>query len=128
MKRDLRFIQEKVSSIQFGILKMRGADGSRSWQVKTAPGEPTSIHCVVTDEQPCDEMMNTRVNLVQKHNDDYLYITGRVSAEADKKTKILSIDILKASWFVRQSKGKISWLKQKYLYENYSREDMELAS
>lgn len=128
MRKDLRYIQDKISSIQFGILKMRNSEGSRSWQVKTAPGEQTSINCVVTDEQECAHLMNSRVNLVQKHNDDYLYITGRVSAEADTTTKVLSIDILKACWFVRQSKGKISWLKQKYLYENYNIEDMELAS
>jgi len=128
MKKDLRFIQEKISAIQFGILKTRDNDGSKSWQVKAAPHEDSTFHCVITDDRPCDQLVNSRVNLVQRHNDDYLYITGRVSAEADKKTKILSVNILKAAWFVRQSKGKISWLKQKYLYENYTTDDMELAS
>ncbi|RYY62315.1 MAG: hypothetical protein EOO05_03330 [Chitinophagaceae bacterium] len=128
MKKDLRFIQDKISAIQFGILKTKDIDGNKSWQVKAAPDQETSFHCVITDDRPCEQLVNSTVNLVQKHNDDYLYITGRVSAEADKKSKILSVSILKAAWFVRQSKGKISWLKQKYLYENYTTEDMELAS
>lgn len=128
MKKDLRVIQEKIASIQFGILKKKDANGNRSWQVKTATDEENSFHAVISEDVPEDQLVNSTVNLVQKHKDDYLYITGRVSAEADKKTKILSINILKAAWFVRQSKGKISWLKQKYLYENYTTEDMELAS
>ena len=128
MKKDLRFIQEKISAIQFGILRTKDAEGNHAWQVKTDPNEETSFHCVITDDRPCEQLVNTKVNLVQKHNDDYLYITGRVSAEADKKTKVLSIDILRACWFVRQSKGSISWLKQKYLYENYTVDDMEMAS
>ena len=128
MKKDLQYIREKISDIQFGILKLRDVEGNKAWQVKTRSDEASSLHIVVTDECPCDELVNRNVNLVQKHKDDYLYITGRVSAEANRKSKVLSIDILKACWFVRTTKGKVSWLKQKYLYENLPLIEMELAS
>ncbi|MET0638251.1 MAG: hypothetical protein ABWZ25_19630 [Chitinophagaceae bacterium] len=128
MKKDLQIIQDKISSIQFGILKMKDPKGNRAWQVKTAPSENNSFHCVITDDRPHERLVNSKVSLVQRHNDDYLYITGRVSAEADKSTRILSVNILKACWFVRQSKGNISWLKEKYMYENYTLDDMEMAS
>lgn len=126
MKKDLQYIREKISSIQYGILKMKSDEGYKAWQVKTAPNDEEQLHCIVTDDRSTEQMMNRNVNLVQKHNNDYLYITGRVSGEADQKTKIVSIDILKACWFERRSKGKVSWLKQKYLYENFPA-DMELA-
>jgi hypothetical protein len=31
--------------------------------------------------------------------------------------RILSVEITKACWFVKRSRGNVSWLQQKYIYE-----------
>ena len=128
MNKELQFIREKIGNIQFGILRCKDHDVQRSWQVKAAPDEDNVLHCIVTGDMTGDDIIDKQVNLIQKYHNDYLYITGTVSAEAKKKVQVLSINIAKACWFVRRSKGATSWLQQKYIYENYMPEQLEIAS
>ncbi len=127
MNKKLLHIQQKIDSIQFGLLRLRDEEAHDTWHVKTTTNEDNSLNCIITDELPGRKLVNKEVNLIQKHHDDYLYITGTVNEEVNRKSKILSIRILKACWFVRKSKGGISWLQEKYIYENFATE-LELAS
>jgi len=125
MSNKLQHIQQKIDAIQFGLLRLRDDDHSNTWQVKTTTNEDNSLNCIITDDAPRRRLVNKNVNLIQKYRDDYLYITGTVDEEVNRKSKILSIRILKACWFVRKTKGGVSWLQEKYIYENY---DMPVAS
>ena len=129
MNKELQIIREKIGNIQFGILRCRENDVQKTWQVKAAPDENNVLHCIVTGEDMTSEdIINKKVNLIQKYQNDYLFITGEVSAEVKKKVQILSINIAKACWFVRKTKGATSWLQEKHTYENFPVEELEMAS
>lgn len=128
MNKELHLIREKIGNIQFGILRCRENDVQKTWQVKAAPDENNVLHCIVSGEMAGEDIIDKQVNLIQKNHDDYLFITGKVSAEARRKVQVLSINIEKACWFVRRSKGATSWLKQKYIYENALYGELEMAS
>jgi hypothetical protein len=117
MNKKLHQIQQKISHVQFGLLRFEDKDELLTLEVKTTTHNNASLSCIITDDSSCYTMANKKVSLIQKNNDDYLYITGKVLEERLEKRKILSIHILKASWFVRRRKGSISWLKEKYVYE-----------
>ncbi len=125
MSKDLQKIRKKIQNIQFGILRCRQKDNQQSWQVKATSDDDNVLHCLVESEEPYADILNKNVNLVQKHHDDYLYITGKVDAEVHDNVKILSIRILKACWFVRRQRGSVTWLQEKYMYQH---EELELAS
>jgi hypothetical protein len=128
MNKELQHIQRKIDSIQSGLLRFRDKDAQMTLQVRATTNDDHSLNCIVTGNSPRGKLLNRNVNLIQKNHDDFLYINGTVSEEVNKKNKILSIHILKASWFVRKSKGHVSWLQEKYIYENFPREEIELAS
>jgi hypothetical protein len=125
MSKDLQQIRKKIQNIQFGILRCRQKNDQKSWQVKATSDTDNVLHCLVESDEPYTDIVNKSVNLVQKHHDDYLYITGTVDAEVHDNVKILSIRIMKACWFVRRQRGSITWLQEKYMYQN---EELELAS
>ena len=61
--------------------------------------------------------VNRNVHLIQKYHDDYLHIAGKVSKEIEMNNRILAVQIERICWFVRRSRGNVSWLQQKYLFE-----------
>jgi len=122
MNKKLYLIQQKINHVQFGILRFHDKDELLTMEVKTTANEDASLNCIITDDSSCYAMADKNVNLIQKNHDDYLYITGKVLGESLENGKILSIHILKASWFVRKRKGRISWLKEKYVYETLREE------
>ena len=128
MDKKLLTIQQKIGAIQLGLLRFQDKKSQVAWLVKTTANDDNSLNCVISDDSPKRKLLNKNVNLIQKSHEDYLHITGRVSEEINKKGKILSIRILKACWFVRRSKGSVSWLKEKYIYEPIPDKQMELAS
>ena len=128
MDKKLYYIQQKIGAIQYGLLRIKDADAKMTLQVKTTANDDNSLNCVVTDDSPRKKLVNRNVNLIQKSHNDYLYITGHVAGEVNRKGKILSIRILKACWFVRRTKGNVSWFREKYTYENFPTGPMELAS
>ena len=128
MDKKLYLIQQKIGAIQFGLLRFKDKDAKMTLHVKTTANEDNSLNCVVTDDSPRKRLVNKSVNLIQKSHNDYLYITGEVNDEVNRKGKILSIRILKACWFVRRSKGSVSWLQEKYIYEKFPATPIELAS
>lgn len=123
MANKLLHIQQKIDAIQYGLLRLRDQENNSTWQVKTTTNDDNSLNCIISEDIPRKKLVNKNVNLIQKHHDDYLYITGTVDEEVHNKSKILSIRILKACWFVRKTnKVGVSWLQEKYVYENYPAE------
>ncbi len=128
MNKDLQLIRQKVRDIQFGLLQVRDNDVKTSWQVRATTNEDSSLSCIIKDISLRKKLINRNVNLIQKYKDDYLYITGKVSSEVNNGSKILSLHILKACWFVRKYRGGVAWLQEKHVYENFRVEDLEMAS
>ena len=128
MNKKLQLIQQKIDAIQSGLLRFRDKDAQMTLQVRATTNDDDSLNCIITDNSPRGKLLNRNVHLIQKSHDDYLYINGTVSEEVNKKSKILSIHILKASWFVRKSNGSVSWLQEKYMYENFPQKEIKAAS
>lgn len=114
--RTLRSIKEKIGDIQFGLLRFREKNEQMTLQVKLAENEGSFLSCLLTDAIP-EKMINRDVNLIQKCHDDYLYVAGTVTDALPDSNRILSVEIKKACWFVKKSRGSTSWLQQKYIYE-----------
>ena len=117
MNKTLKNIKQRAGAIQFGLLRVQNSAEPVTLQVKVAENEGEMLSCLLTDEVPRHGLLNKQVNLVQKYQDDYLYIACRVKDEMPIGKKIISLEILKACWFVKKTKGNISWLQQKYIYE-----------
>jgi hypothetical protein len=122
MNKKLYQIQQKINHVQFGLLRFHDNEESLAMEVKTTANDDASLNCLITDDSYCYPMADKNVNLIQKNQDDYLYIIGKVMGGMQGKGKIISIHILKASWFVRKRNGGISWFKEKYVYETLKEE------
>lgn len=118
MNKALQTIQQKINMIQSGLLRYKQNDDQVTLQVKAASANDYSFDCI-TDED-VKGLHNKEVSLVQKHKDDYLYITGKVNTVVKNKKTVISISILKACWFVRESEGTLTWLEEKHMYEKES--------
>jgi hypothetical protein len=119
MNKTLRNIKQRMGAIQFGLLRMRDNNEQvTTLQVKLAENEGAMLSCLVTDTLPRKNLLNQSVNFIQKCHNDYLYIAGKVTDANKDSKKILSVEITKACWFVKKSKGDVSWLQQKYIYEH----------
>ncbi|HTD92597.1 MAG TPA: hypothetical protein VK644_02245 [Chitinophagaceae bacterium] len=117
MKQHLHDIREKVNLIQSALLRFQDKDKLVTLHVKAVANEDESIDCVVTESDSLHRLVNKKVRVVQKYKDDYIYISGKVSAEVRKNKRILSIVINRACWFERRSKGGVTWLHEKYIYD-----------
>lgn len=125
MRGHLQNIQEKINLIQFALLRFRLKDKLVTLHVKAVANGDDSLNCVLTEDDALQRLVNKRVRVVQKYKDDYIYISGRVSAEVKNNRRILSIVINRACWFERRSKGSVTWLHEKYIYD---RVPLQLAS
>ncbi len=122
MNKKLYQIQQKINHVQFGLLRFQDNKELLAVEVKTTANDDASLNCIITDDSSCYPMADKNVNLIQKNQDDYLYIVGKVMGEMQGNRKILSIHIMKASWFVRKREGRMSWFKEKYVYETLKEE------
>ncbi|MEO5563194.1 MAG: hypothetical protein ABIR18_07165 [Chitinophagaceae bacterium] len=116
MTQTLPNIHEKIGSIQLGLLRYKQGGKQMTLQVKMAIDENDVINCVVADNLSLDKLVNKNVVLIQKDHDNYMYIGGRISNGAQKNKLILSVDIKKACWYIRKSKGSVTWLQEKCVY------------
>ena len=114
--RKLSLIKKRIGDIQYGLLRFEDKNEQVTLQVKVTVNEDTSLNCIVIDEYS-QKLMNKNVHLIQKYHDEYLHIAGKVSEEIKKNNRILAVEIERVCWFVRQSRGNVSWLRQKCLYE-----------
>ena len=126
MKKELGHIQKRINDIQVGLLRFRHNDEQVTLQVKAKSNED-SVNCIITGNGDLNKLTNGSVNLVQKCGNDYLYISGQLEGKAVNK-KMLSFKIIRACWFIRKSKGTLSWLQEKYIYDILPEEELELAS
>ena len=128
MSNKLNVILEEVISIQVGLLRFRHREKQQNLQVKVAFGSENSLHCIITSDMPANmKIRGKKIHLIQKYSDNYFFISGYILREVQESTRILSIGIIKASWFVRKRRGSVTWLREKHTYEN-EQERLSLAS
>jgi hypothetical protein len=119
-------IQEKIDSLQNALLRFKHNGKKVSLCVKVTVNEDDSLNCLlVSDDLPFQKLSNKDVTLIQRDHENYMYIGGRIAQKAKANKMILSIDIQKASWFIRRSKGSVTWLQEKCVYMP---EQLDLAS
>ena len=118
MNRSLQMIQQKSGSMRFGLLRLREENETPRIHVSTSLDGDNRVSCVIKELDIENQMLNKEVVLIQKNDKDYLYITARIDDEVKTTSKVISLNITKACWFVRKAKGNTSWLRQKYVYEN----------
>lgn len=130
MNKSLHFITQKINAIQIGLIRYHGKKQSISLHVMVKSQEDNTLICAVTsnDKPDLKKLANKRVNLIQKSENDYLYISGRVLLKDATNGRILFIHILKACWFVRKAKGTLSWLQEKHVYDTMPINELGLAS
>ena len=117
MNNTLQKILRKVESVQVGLLRAENKNEKILLQAR-AGSDQDLLNCVV--HKPEENTLNynfRQVSLIQKDKQDYSYITCHVKDQSqNSKTVIMSMEVLKACWFTRRSKGSVSWLQQKYTY------------
>ena len=128
MKTKLLHIKNKIDTIQVGLLRFRDNDDNVTFHVNAKSCENDSVNCVIDDNTDLSRLVNKNVNLVQKSENDYLYISGQVKEKTSLNKNILSFKILRACWFTKKSKGSLSWLQEKYIYDILPDRELELAS
>jgi hypothetical protein len=117
MDRTLQKILRKVESVQLGLLRCSEDDQKLLLQAR-AGMDDTNLNCIVNRDSSDVSLISKNVSLIQRHKEDYLYISCRVTDEVVKNSAtIISMEVLKACWFTRKSKGSVSWLKEKYIYQ-----------
>jgi hypothetical protein len=127
MDRNLKKILSKVKSVQLGLLRCQKDDQKLLLQTRAGTLNE-QVNCIVENKSVEGGLLASNVNLIQKDKDDYLYITCRVTDQVVRNTAtIVSMEVLKASWFTRMTRGSVTWLKEKYTYDALS-EEIDLAS
>jgi hypothetical protein len=118
MNNSLLCIQQKIDNLQYGLLRFQDSAGPTTLHVKASTNEDATFNCIIVEDSFDKKLYNTSVNLIQKSYNDYIYITGKVAAEARQGSKILAIRIIKACWFERIYRGNTSWLREKCMFES----------
>ena len=116
MIQNLHAIQKKIDDIGLGLLRSRENKLPVSIQIRVKCDMDNIIHCYASETTDWLQLKNKTVSLLQKSNDDYLYVTGRAQAPV-KNDSALPIRIFKASWFVRKRKGSVTWFQKKHTYD-----------
>jgi hypothetical protein len=121
----LHRILRKVETVQLGLLRTENDNGKLSWQAR-AGTDNNLLNCIIENEIDIS-LLSRNVSLIQKDKHDYLYITCRVKEEVKRNTAvIMSLEILRACWFTRRSRGSVTWLQEKYMYDAFV--EMDIAS
>ena len=116
MIQNLHVIQRKIDDIGLGLLRSRENKLPVSIQIRAKCDKDNLINCYASDTGDLLQLKNKRVSLLQKCNDDYLYVTGQAEASAENG-RMLPIRIFKASWFVRKRDGSVTWFQEKHVYD-----------
>ncbi|MES1215882.1 MAG: hypothetical protein ABUT20_10210 [Bacteroidota bacterium] len=116
--KSLAIITQRIRDIQYGLLRFHHNKNHMAYPVKITANEESILNCIIENDPDSKKFLNKEVSLIQKYNDDYVYVSGTVCEEIQKTKRILFVQIVKASWFVRQSNGNTSWLRQKLQYDN----------
>lgn len=121
-------IHKKVDEIQTALLRFQRNDNQLSLHVKAKSNGKNSIHCDFSDKADLKKIVPGKVTLIQKSEKNYLYISGEIEKQVFGNKKTFSIRITRACWFILRSKGSVSWLQEKYIYDISENDALELAS
>jgi hypothetical protein len=99
-----------------GLLKSRENKLSVSVQIRAKCDKDDLINCYASETGDLLRLKNKRVSLLQKCNDDYLYVTGQAEASVEND-RMLPIRIFKAYWLVRKRDGSVTWFQEKHVYD-----------
>ena len=130
MHKNFYAISPKINSIQAGLLWHRTKKETTTYHVAMKVFDGNTIVCAVTDTAKPDinKLVGKKVNIVQKSNNDYIYLSGQVLLKPGLNKRTLYISLTKSCWFVKKSKGTLSWLQEKYVYESFPMHTLEMAS
>ena len=130
MHRNFYTISQKINSIQAGLLRRHTKNGSFTHHVLMETFEDNMLICALTDSGKPDtsKLVGKRVNLIQKSENDYIYLSGIVMEKPTTNRRTLYIRLAKACWFVKKSKGNLSWLQEKHVYESFTLKNLGMAS
>jgi len=119
MSSKLKVILQEVISVQAGLLRFHHREKQQNLQVRVAFGGDDTLHCIIKGELPHNmKIGGKKIHLIQKHNDNYFFISGYILREVQQSSRVVSIGISKASWFIMKRRGSVSWLREKHTYEN----------
>lgn len=119
MKKKMEYIGQKIDAIQFGLLRFRDKKERITLEVRAKVDNENSLLCFIKEKTDLRKLANKKVTVIQRSEEDYLYITGQVEGNMERATKTISVRILKACWFVRRTRGALSWLQEKHIYDIY---------
>jgi hypothetical protein len=115
----LEDILRASASIQKALLRFSDKNGQGNLHVNVAVGDNNYINCIVTDQLPSKmRLSGKKVHLVQKYHDDYFFIAGCICRESQNTSRVFSLAIIKATWFIRKRKGNVTWLHEKCTFED----------
>ena len=115
MVQNLHVIQKKMDDIGLGLLRSRGNKSPVSIRIRLKCDNDNIIHCYASETGDLLQLKNKKVNLLQKSNDDYLYVTGMAGQSAENGG-VLHVRVFKASWYIRKRKGSVTWFQEKHTY------------
>jgi len=121
-------IHKKMNEINSALVRFRDNDSQVSLHVTIKSDGKNSIDCRAGEIVDLTNMRNKKVSLIQKSDKDYLYISGELIKKSPGDKKAFSLRIHRACWFILKSKGSVSWLQNKYIYDISAGTQMELAS
>ena len=121
-------IHNKVNEIKSALVRFQDNDSQVSLHVSVKSDGKNSIDCRAGEIVDLAKMQNKTVTLIQKSDKDYLYISGELVKKSRGDKTTFSLRILRACWFILKSKGAVSWLDNKYIYDISAGTQLELAS
>ena len=74
--------------MRHGILRVREGTKQQRMQVSTSVNDGHHLNCIFNDNYTGGELLNREVVLIQKNDNDYLYITGHIDDEVKKTVKL----------------------------------------
>ncbi len=125
---NLQYIHQKIDEIEAGLLRFQHNDNQLTLHVKAKTDGTNLIHCDFADHTDRKKIVPGRVSLIQKSDKNYLYIAGDLETGTKGNKKTCAIRVIRACWFILKSKGAVSWLQEKYIYDNSQVVELELAS
>jgi hypothetical protein len=125
---NLQNIHQKVDEIESGLLRFQHDDSQVTLHVKAKGDGKNLIYCDLTDKADYKKIVPGKVSLIQKSDKNYLYIAGEIEKQSPGNKQPVSIRIIRACWFILKSKGSVSWLQEKYIYDRSEVNELELAS
>ncbi len=125
---NLENIHRKIDEIETGLLRFRHNENQHSLHVRAKSDGENSIFFDFADKDDLKKVVPGKVSLIQKSDKNYLYISGEIEKRVPGNKKTFSIRITRACWFILKSKGAVSWLQEKYIYDISEGDGLELAS